>query len=106
MTSQLKTIAKLLIGSLNDFEGSETLKVSINEIKRLKRAVDSEDARLVSVSVDFYTQRFEFLDLKNATFDEPFFCDTIDNIRRQGRNLINFEVDFEDFLKVSKHGDC
>ena len=102
MTSQITVVAKLLIGAVSESEAADSLTVPVAEIQRLKRLVTNEETTLVPIAVDLRTQRFEFLDLGDATFREPFLSDTIDRVRADKPTSLNFEVDFDDFERAAK----
>jgi hypothetical protein len=96
--SQLEVITKLLIGALSEAEAAEILELSLPEIQRLISAVAGHNGSLVPISVNLDTQRFEFLDIKDTKYSEPFFGDTINRVRCENSQALNFEVNFEDFL--------
>lgn len=102
MTSQVVIVAKLLIGAVSETEAAASLAVPVAEIERLKRLFTNEETALVPIAVDLRTQRFEFLDLRDATFREPFFSDTIDHVRVDKPTSLNFEVHFDDFERAVK----
>jgi hypothetical protein len=98
----LEALSKILIGALTESEAARALDLPIDELQRLNRVVNDGSNKLVPISVNLDERRFEFLDLAGVTFQEPFFGETIKEVKKQGKRPLNFQVDLPDFLRAAE----
>lgn len=101
--SRLRVLSAVLAGALSDEAAARALKVSVGEIRRMRHAIAPGPVEMTPVAFDAEARQVELLDTRGASFDAPFFDDTIREIRARSPGRLNFDLDR---AQVISAGDC
>ena len=101
MSGQLQVLTNLLVGSIGELEAARQLQVPVHEVQRLRCMVAGSELELMPVAVDFAARQVQLVDLRGASYDEPFLHDTVERARREHGEVLDLAVGFEAFVRAA-----
>ena len=101
MKHLISVLTKVLIRTCSIESAARELAMDTHEIERLCEVLSGASMALLPVSMDLDRRQIEYLDVQNATYEEPFLSETIERLRHERLGALNFEVSFEDHVQAT-----